>query len=271
MSEQERHDDDDCGGKVAGQIALPNGLTFYLPSRDMWKAAKFLYNEIFHSRRYGRPGFEIQPDHTIVDVGANMGLFVLWAAPQAPRGRVVAIEPMPNVAECMNMNVRRNGLENVTVLERAIGADGDTLELITYPDFNIVSHKQGVRPAWATRLLIRLLCWGRRAEPVRVAAPCISLGTIIEQLNLDKIDYLKIDCEGGEYQVFRTLSDEHWRRIDRVAMEFHDLEPGNRHPELVSILESKGFEVTVHKPPVGYYLMHFGEIWARRSDAARTA
>ena len=46
-------------------------------------AARFVVNEIFKKRRYDHPGFQIEPTDTIVDIGANMGIFVLWAARQA--------------------------------------------------------------------------------------------------------------------------------------------------------------------------------------------
>ncbi len=255
--------DETKDGPFARQIALSNGLTFYLASRRMLGAIKFLRKEIFGRQRYYRSGFEIRPEDTIIDIGANMGMFVMWAAPQAPRGRIVAIEPM-DVVDSMDLNVRLNDLKNVTVLQAAVGKDGEELEFIDYPGFNIVSHKIGVRPAWTTRLLIGLLFFRYRADPVRMKAPCVSLGTIMDDLDLQTVNYLKIDCEGGEYEIFRNLAPEHWQRIERIAMEFHELEPGNRYSELVSLMESHGFHVEVRKPLLDYYFMKFGELWARR-------
>jgi FkbM family methyltransferase len=250
-------------GRPEHTISLSDSLTFHVPTRQMLKAARFLKKEIFRKRRYHRDGFEIRPNDTIIDIGANMGMFVMWAAPQAPKGRVVAIEPM-NVVDCLDMNVRLNEIKNVTVLKAAVGRDGDVLEFLDYPSFNIITHQVGVRPARMTRFLIRLLNFGHWVEPMPVRAPCVSLGTIMDELDLETVDYLKIDCEGGEYEIFRTLADEHWGRIRRIAMEFHEFQPGQRHTELVELMEAQGFEVEIRKPFFDYHFMKFGELWARR-------
>jgi len=247
----------------AEHIALPNGLTFWLPSKQMRAAAEYVVKEIFVRRRYFRPGFAIQPGDTVVDIGANMGLFALWAAPQTPQGRVLAIEPSW-VLDCLVQNARINRLDNVTAVPVAVGNDGEELELVEYPGFNIVSHPKGCGPAWITRLLIFLRYFRYRCPAVRVKAPCQSLGTIIEEHGLKNIHFLKVDCEGAEYEMFRHLPPDHWRRIERIAMEFHELHPGDRHGELVSLMEQQGFRVEIRKPLVEYYFMRFGELWARR-------
>ena len=54
------------------KIRLPNGLSFYLTSRNMLGATKFVLKEIFVRKRYYRPGFQIRPGDTVIDVGANM-------------------------------------------------------------------------------------------------------------------------------------------------------------------------------------------------------
>jgi hypothetical protein len=112
--------------------------------------------------------------------------------------------------------------------------------------------------------LINLLYFRYKRKPVRSTAPCIPLGKIMDDHNLETVNYLKIDCEGGEYEAFRALSPEHYRRIERIAMEFHELRPDQKHQELVSLLVGQGFEVDVHKRFFEYRFMKFGQIWAWR-------
>ncbi len=251
-----------CEAPVAS-VPLPNGLCFHTTARSMRAATKYLRAEIFKRRRYFHPGFEIRPRDTVIDIGANMGMFVLWAAPQASQGRVLAIEPT-SVISCLETNVRLNKLSNVTPIRAAVGADGGTMELITYPDFNIVTHQRGWRPAASTRFLINFAVRRRRLKPVCESAPRLSLGRVFEEHHVERVDFLKIDCEGGEYEIFRNMDASDWRRIDRIAMEFHELERGQDHRELVATLEAHGFTVQVRKPFIDYRIMRFGEIWAKR-------
>lgn len=246
------------------RVSLPNGLDFWLPSGRVRGAVEYLMNEIFVRRRYYREGFAIRPTDIVVDIGANMGLFALWAAPQASLGRVVAVEPSRTL-DCLVHNARWNGLDNITPVPVAIGNDGDEMELVEYPGFNIVTHPVGCGPAWITRLLIFLRYYRYRCASVRVKVPCRSLGSLIDEYDLRRVDYLKVDCEGAEYELFRQLAPEHWDRIERIAMEFHELHPGDRHGELVSLMQEHGFHVEVRKPWFEYYLMRFGELWARRA------
>ncbi len=245
------------------KIPLPNGLDFWLPSEQTRPAVEYLVREIFVRRRYFRDRFEIHRDDTIVDIGANMGLFAMWAAPQAPEGRLLAIEP-GRVVECLNYNVRANRLANVTTVPVAVGNEGGELELVEYPGFNLVSHPSGLGPALITRWLIFLRYFRVRAPTVRRTAPCRSLGALMDEHGLRAVNFLKVDCEGAEYEIFRNLAPEHWNRIERVAMEFHELRPGDRHRELVSLFQQHGFRVEVRKPLFEYYILRFGELWAWR-------
>lgn len=245
------------------KIRLPNGLDFWLPSEQTRPAVEYLVREIFVRRRYFRDRFEIRRGDTIVDIGANMGLFTMWAAPQAPEGRVLAIEP-GRVVDCLAYNVRANRLGNVTTAPVAVGNEGGQLELVEYPGFNLVSHPSGLGPAIITRWLIFLRYFRVQTPPVRRTAPCRSLGALMDEHGLRTVNFLKVDCEGAEYDIFRNLAPQHWERIERVAMEFPELRPGDRHGELVSLFQQRGFRVEIRKPLFEYYFLRFGELWAWR-------
>ncbi len=82
------------------KIDLTDEMSLWLVTPQQKAAAGFVVNEIFKKRRYNHPGFEIRPTDTIVDIGANMGVFVLWAAKQATQGKVIAIEPTARSTCC---------------------------------------------------------------------------------------------------------------------------------------------------------------------------
>lgn len=226
-------------------------------------AAKFLRKEIFKRNRYKRKGFELRPDDVIVDVGANMGMFVAWAVPQVPHGRIIAIEPTGTI-ECLQMNAEQYGWDNVVALRLAAGHDGEQLELLEYPGFNIITHQVGMKPSPVTHFLINTLFFRYRQKPVTVTVPSKSLGTILDEQDVPCVNYLKIDCEGAEYDILDALTPDHWQRIERIVMEFHEYRPEQRYQKLVDQLKQQGFHVQVRKPFFDYYFMKFGEIWARR-------
>jgi hypothetical protein len=86
------------------------------------------------------------------------------------------------------------------------------------------------------------------------------------------VNYLKLDCEGSEFEVLRNVSGACWSRIERAAIEYHEFGHDRRVAELVMILEGNGFEVEVSQSffeklarPFG---ISIGEIWAWKPVAA---
>jgi FkbM family methyltransferase len=244
-------------GTVA--LKLPNGFTCHLTSAAMWPIATFLRWEIYTRQRYLHPGFELRPTDTVLDVGGNIGMFVLWAAPQVPRGRIVTVEPNPSAVACMKVNLARNGIHNVTVLHAAAGRDGDGTEIVTYPGYEGLTHAPTSRLPWIPRLFAR-----SPGPSERVTVPQISLGRLMDEHRLETVNYLKFDCEGAEYEILRNLEAPYWSRIERVAMEYHEYAPDQRPGELVEALTDHGFEVEAHATFVERHFQKCGAIWARR-------
>jgi hypothetical protein len=64
------------------------------------------------------------------------------------------------------------------------------------------------------------------------------------------IDLLKLDCEGAEYAILMGASAESLAHVQRIVMEYHDLDVEYEHSSLVRFLESSGFRVQLHANPV---------------------
>jgi len=84
-------------------LGLPNGKACHFTSAAMRTVAKYLRWETFKRGQYSHAGFELQDDDTVVDIGANIGMFVLLAEPQVPRDRLICIEPNPYALECLKI------------------------------------------------------------------------------------------------------------------------------------------------------------------------
>ncbi|MGH9369575.1 MAG: FkbM family methyltransferase [Thermoanaerobaculia bacterium] len=158
------------------------------------------------------------PGDVLFDVGAYVGWYAVRAARAVgPSGRVVAVEPDPHNAAQLEKTLSLNHLDNVCVVRNAAWS-------VTGPVGWHASHL----PVW------------HRVEPVQGAATveAITVDDLVAALHLSRVDWLKLDVEGGEVEVLRgamrTLRD--FRPV--LFIEVH-----NTLPALRSLLEPLGYSV----------------------------
>jgi len=65
------------------------------------------------------------------------------------------------------------------------------------------------------------------------------MDSLLNNLNIENCDFLKMDCEGAEYEILRNTSQAGFRRIARISMECHS----NRTSEAATILRNAGFQI----------------------------
>lgn len=133
---------------------------------------------------------ELRPGDVFVDVGANIGVLSLPIARARPDVHVFAFEPVTATARKFRETQVRAGIENVTLCCFALGADHGLLQLRRDPWFG--NADAGVVSAHGI---------GRLAETVEVRR----LDDIAEDLSLCRVDALKVDIEGGEYDALRGM------------------------------------------------------------------
>jgi FkbM family methyltransferase len=260
-------------------IGLPNGKICYITSTTMRTIAKYLRWETFKQGQYQKPGFELRAGDTVVDIGANIGMFALWAEPQIPRGRLICIEPNPRVLECLRLNISRNNLRNVEVVPVAAGLSDGTMELVCHPGWEALAYSTSVDAPWffnksRAGRVVRWMMQRLRRQSHQIAAqkpftvPQMPLSRIMDQHAIAKINFLKVDCEGSEYEILRSLDAAHWARIERVVIEYHEFGRDRSHRELVELLQDNGFEVervrTLLTRLFSLTGASVGMIWARK-------
>ncbi len=146
---------------------------------------------------------DLKPGDVFVDVGANCGFFVVFAARKVgPTGRVIAIEPLPAMLARLQFNVAANGFANVIVAPTAIGAESGEAKI----------HVSTAQYGHASLV-------GTDGETLTV--PVTPLLSIVESTGVKRIDALKIDIEGFEDQALmpfiRTAPRQLWPA--RIFME----------------------------------------------------
>lgn len=167
-------------------------------------------------------------DKVIIDAGANVGMFTLYAARQAPQAKIVAIEPFPTTFDRLKQTIEINHLSSVTCLNVALGKEAG----------------QAIMPTTEMGSQFRQVVTGEDGRP-GIPVPVVGLGEMLDQQGLDQVDLLKMDIEGGEYPTLLNATPEALRRIQRICLEYHPSPDIHSSLErLASHLENSGFQRT---------------------------
>jgi len=203
---------------------LRNGLRLTLrPGTSDFRIVR----EIMVWREYVRPGFELASTNTVVDIGAQIGIFSSYAAKAVPRGRVLSFEPHPDNYRLLEQNRQLNSFANMMTFNRAVAETAGKHEFFASA-FNTGGHSLYEQPGAAVRFEV---------ETVR-------LEDVLKQQGIVAIDYLKIDCEGAEVEILRSLSVDLLHRVERIVMEVHT-EIDATEAGLAGWLKQFGFKVNV--------------------------
>ena len=181
--------------------------------------------EVWQEQVYTPAGFSIEPTDIVFDIGANIGNFSLFAA-QRTHGLIYAFEPMPQNFAALQRNIQlRNGSNIVPVGKAVTGRDGSvTMHVSDVSSAHSVTHE--------------LFGRGKTLE-----VPCVTLDTFCRENRVPRIDFLKIDCEGAEFEIILGLSEDLTSRIGKIIMEHHERYMHGDHRNIMSFLEKRGFKV----------------------------
>lgn len=162
-----------------------------------------------------------ETDRCVLDVGANIGAFSIYAARRAPRARILALEPFPETRSKLEQNLEMNGLES-RVIPRPVGLAA----------VDSKRRMSGAGPSQSRGLLD-----ANAVEGVEVET--LSLATLLSEVS-DDVDLLKVDIEGGEHEAFRDVAAETVKRVKRISLEYH---PNGEKEDLFANLARVGFRL----------------------------
>lgn len=209
--------------KPLGRVILKDGLRFESPFIH-WPD---IYT-IFFTRVYTPPYLPIEKNDIVVDIGANIGIFTLYAA-AITQNTVYAFEPFPSNFEALQQNIRANGLKNVIPFRSAV-SDQSGIEV--FADCGV---SQGHR--------LKKVFFDETDRGLEV--PTITLQDFMDTNNLERIDFLKLDCEGAEGLILQSTPKSYLQRIRKISMEFHDQLSILKHDQMKNLLEEAGFTTRI--------------------------
>lgn len=186
------------------RMRLTTGATLTLSSPAEVK----VFWQIFVRRCYSLP----DRCGTILDCGANVGIFSVWAAQERPSARIVALEPFAETYGALESQIRSNGLERQVECVQAglAGAPGRRwMQSGTDSPYRKVMAADAAAPEGAAT--------AAQAVPVQ----CITLAEALERFRLQPLDLLKMDIEGSEWEVLLSTAPETLAGIRHVQLEYH--------------------------------------------------
>lgn len=244
---------------------LPNGLAVYGASRGDVRFYQLI-------RDYFESGIDVRPGMTVVDAGANIGMFALEVLQRSDGDvNLLAYEPAPDTFADLERNLRALfPSARARAFPCALGARSGEATLYHRPRAPVLSSLysesltdrgrvadamlrqdppvayRDVLPGWFRRLprplTAKVLERGmRRRDEAVVETRCIvkTVSEVIREHGLETIDLLKIDVEGSELDVLHGIEAPDWPKLHEVVLEVHDID--GRLAVVVDLLERAGF------------------------------
>ena len=266
---------------------LPGGLVVAHLSAEQTSA---LYREIFEQEVYLRHGVSLGDGDCVFDVGANIGLFTLFAMSRAPRARVYAFEPIPRTFAALSANLELHG-RGARAFPLGLSDREEEADLTFYPRMAGLSGRFADGDEAVTRSIVqawldRVAAGDRRGggagpgptgEEVDAAVHDLMqsetcrcrlrpLSPLVRELGIERIDLLKVDVEKSELLVLDGIAEEDWPKIRQVVVEVHSRE---LLAATSARLGARGYRLWVDElVPAGEWGEAAWMVYARRPEAA---
>ena len=127
-------------------------------------------------------------------------------------------------------NISANKLSNITLEQIAISNTN------SYSEFYISNTHSGCHSLFK-----------RDDLGEKISVKTMTLENYCEVNKIGKINLLKLDCEGAEYDIFNSLSESFLKNnIEKISMEYHDVINEHKHEEIVNLLKNNNFRVEIN-------------------------
>jgi len=183
-----------------------------------------IFHEVWDHERYtAGPIGEVARRGTVVDIGAHIGLFSMFAVGILQARRIISVEPDPANFELLSKNISVNHVKNAILIEAAIASEPGERRIYTNPS------NTGGHSFYARSVSSRLV-------------KALSLSELFRSSGISECSLLKMDCEGAEMEILENTPDELLSKVSAISLEYHlDAYPQERLKQSKTRLESLGF------------------------------
>ena len=224
-----------------------------------------------HIDGYLNDYIKISKTDTIIDVGANIGVFGLVLSKMFQDINVLSFEPINDIYNVLESNTILSNNKNFKAYPYGLSDKNDVINFTYYPNSpalstsypEIWSSEKDLIAAlkgnlkyspknwwWAKYIpyfLYPLIVKNLRRNSKKINCKLRTLSKVIHDLSIKKVDLLKIDCEGNELNVLKGLEDKNWDIIKQLIVEVHDID--NRLDIISNLFKEKHYQIKIIKEP----------------------
>jgi len=183
------------------------------------------FTHVWMIQEYSDDNFSINNDDVIIDVGAHIGLFALFASQFCKNGKIFCYEPIKENYKILIENIEMNQIQNIFPNNLAVTKETSRVKIFLNDDQS--GHSMFIQ------------------NKNFVEVDSKSLSDIFIDNGIKECDFLKLDCEGAEYEIIESLPSDLFTKINKTAIEYHMVDT---KPELLEQLinKFKQFSFSVH-------------------------
>lgn len=173
----------------------------------------------------------------IFDIGANVGNFTIASKIFYPGSTVYAFEPVPKTFSILESNLK--AYSDVSIINAACGETNSKMPIYS-------SESESDRSSFDVDNL------KNTKDVVTTEVDVLPLDSFIESKNISKIDLIKIDVEGFEFEVLKGLK-KGIKKVDWMIMEVHLQDGGKHFGQVLNFMQENNFSIS-----------RFGKIWSAK-------
>lgn len=193
----------------------------------------------YDSYQLSKLSFDETRSTRILDIGGNIGIASVCFA-QFPNAQVVCLEPVPHLCQAIRDNLELNGITNVNVVQAAVTTRDGSVPFLIPESTDICGHI-------ASEISV--------GQPGVIQVNGLSFQSALNLMPEGVIDLVKIDCEGGEFDIVDQMTEADAGRIRAMTFEVHE-RSDKKLKRITSKLTKLGYQIHYRPDMYGIYFLH---------------
>jgi FkbM family methyltransferase len=210
-----------------------NGFNMFVSTKDFGIGMEIFYSRVHEPLVTKLLNLVVKRDDIVLECGANIGYYsLLLSRLVRPKGRVIAVEPNPEIAKILKMNLCINDIDNVEVIETALGQNEGEADFYVCQSSNLSSFKN----SWLDDFV-----FVRRVPMQRIDSLVAQLGY--------SINAIRMDVEGFEVEILEGAVETLRKNSPKILIEYHKEKIGvQQAEETLRWLSEEGYQIMIVIP-----------------------